>query len=101
MSRDRGSSMRDARGRPTRGGRARQFHLNRGFAQSNHAQDGSRLTEQRLVPFEAVRHVAYPYESTCASSRPLLQTNSCLDRPGYNEIAAASRADNPCAYIRF
>jgi hypothetical protein len=34
--------MRDARGRSTRGGRARQFHLNRGFAQSNHGQEGYR-----------------------------------------------------------
>jgi hypothetical protein len=78
VSRDLGSSMRDARGRPTCGGRARQFHLNRGFAQSNHGQEGYRLTEQRLVPFEAVRHVAYPYDRPRALHRiPILRTNSC------------------------
>src|SRR5216683_779295 len=43
---------------------------------------GSRLTEQRLVPFEAVRHVAYSYDRPRALHRvPLLRTNSCLDRP--------------------
>jgi hypothetical protein len=36
----RGSSRRDARGCPICGGRARQSHLNRGFAQSNHGQEG-------------------------------------------------------------
>src|ERR1700687_1267203 len=46
---------------------------------------GSRLTEQRLVPFEAARHVAYPYDRPRALHRvPPLRTNSCLDRPGYN-----------------
>src|SRR5216684_6868062 len=30
---------------------------------------GSRLTEQRLVPFEAARHVAYPYDRPRALHR--------------------------------
>jgi hypothetical protein len=34
------SSMRDARGHPIYGGRARQFHPNRGSAQSSHGQEG-------------------------------------------------------------
>src|SRR6266436_7324174 len=48
------------------------------------SRKGSRLTEQRLVPFEAARHVAYPYDRPRALHRVPLRTNSCLDRPGSN-----------------
>ena len=69
MSRDRSSSKRDARGRPTRGGRARQCHLNLGSAQSSHGQEGS--PADRTVPgtIEAARHVAYPYDRPRALHR--------------------------------
>src|ERR1700686_1227107 len=46
----------------------------------------SRLTEKRLVPFEAARHVAYPYDRP----RTLHPVPLCgltlisLDRPGHN-----------------
>src|SRR5580704_7375777 len=32
-------------------------------------RNGSRLTEQRLVPFQAARHVAYPYDRPRALHR--------------------------------
>src|SRR5215472_617663 len=41
----------------------------------------SRLTEQRLVPFEAARDVAYPYDRPRVPHRSPIQPNSCLDRP--------------------
>jgi hypothetical protein len=41
----------------------------------------SRLTEQRLVPFEAARYVAHTYDRPRALHRvPLRGPNSCLDR---------------------
>src|ERR1700680_3203658 len=47
----------------------------------------SRLTEQRLIPFQAARHVAYPYDRPRALNRATpLRTNSCLDRPRYNPV---------------
>jgi len=33
------------------------------------SREGSRLTEQRLIPFEAARHVAYPYDDPRALRR--------------------------------
>ena len=69
MSRDLSSSMRDARGRPTRGGRPRQFHRIEDLPKVIMGRKDSRLTEQRLVPFEAGRHVAYPYDRPRALHR--------------------------------
>src|SRR5476649_181183 len=45
----------------------------------------SRLTEKRLVPFEAARHVAYPMIVHVRFIRsPSAEPNSSLDRPGHN-----------------
>src|ERR1700730_16233210 len=48
---------------------------------------GSRLTEQRLVPFEAARHVAYPYDRPRALHRvPLCgRGNTARLRSAFNE----------------
>src|ERR1700688_3311773 len=39
---------------------------------------GNRLTEQRLIPFEAPRDVAYPYDGPRALHRSPLRPNPCL-----------------------
>ena len=63
MLNDRGSSMRDARGRPSRGGRAKQFHLRiDNLPEVVMGGKRSGLTEQRLVPFEAARDIGHPYD---------------------------------------
>src|SRR5580700_9519198 len=52
---------------------------------------GNRLTEQRLIPFEAPRDVAYPYDGPRALHRSPLRPNSCLV---YSRIAALFYADS-------
>ena len=52
---------------------------------------GSRLTEQRLIPFEAARDVAYPYDGPRALHRSPLRPNSCLV---YSRIAVLFYADS-------
>src|SRR5580704_8205654 len=53
---------------------------------------GSSLTEQRLVPFDAARHVAHPYDRPRALHWAPLRPDSGLDRPhttatdGLNEV---------------
>src|SRR5712664_3222008 len=42
------------------------------------SRKGNRLTEQRLVPFEAPRDVAYPYDGPRALHQSPLPPNSCL-----------------------
>jgi hypothetical protein len=59
--RDRGSSMRMPRA-PHREGKARRFHLIEDLPKVIMGRKGSRLTEQRPVPFETDRHVAYSYD---------------------------------------
>src|SRR5580692_3895936 len=44
-------------------------------------RNGSRLAEQRLIPFEAPLHAADPYDRPRALHRVPLRINSCLDRP--------------------
>src|SRR4029077_5773081 len=62
---------------------------------------GSWLTEQRLVPFEAVRHVAYPYDRPRALHRvpfcALILVYTNLDTTKSSPRAGPT---NPCAYTR-
>ena len=53
---------------------------------------GSRLTEQRLVPFEAARDVAYPYDRPRAFHRSLIAASptdpDTSRQDGLNEVFA-------------
>src|SRR3954447_10976605 len=63
----------------------------------------SRLTEQRLVPLEAVRHVAYPYDRPRALHRvPLCGLTSNSTSRLYPSVAfmVHSRHRKPDPYLR-
>src|SRR5437879_2465454 len=65
---------------------------------------GSRLTEQRLVPFQAARHVAYPYDRPRAlhrvSSADEFLFTPTLIQPVTDGLKR-SIADNPLCLIAF
>ena len=71
MLRDRGSSMRDARGPPLMEAEQDSSIRIEDLPKVVMGRKSSRLTEQRLVPFEAARHVAYPYDRPRAHRVPL------------------------------
>src|SRR5260370_12972780 len=54
-------------------------------------RQGNRLTEQRLIPFEAPRDVAYAYDGPRALHRSPMRPNSCLV---YSRIAVLFYADS-------
>src|SRR5467141_93667 len=66
---------------------------------------GSRLTEQRLVPFEAARHVAYPYDRPRALHRVplcgLILVYTDLDTTGHGRPKTKLSPTTHCVYTRF
>jgi hypothetical protein len=55
------------------------------------SRKGSRLTERRLIPFEAARDVAYPYDGPRALHRSPVRHNSCLVYPRIAVLFDADR----------
>src|ERR1700736_1377263 len=66
---------------------------------------GSRLTEQRLVPFQAGRDVAYPYDRPRALHRVplcgLILVYTDLDTTGHGRPKAKLSPTTHCVYTRF
>src|SRR5260370_30733577 len=66
---------------------------------------GSRLTEQRLVPFQAARHVAYPYDRPRALHRVplcgLILVYTDLDTTGHGRPKNEASPTTHCVYTRF
>src|SRR5260370_8121623 len=66
---------------------------------------GSRLTEQRLVPFQAARHVAYPYDRPRALHWVplcgLILVYTDLDTAGHGRPKTKYSPTIHCVYTRF
>ena len=54
---------------------------------------GNRLTEQRLIPFEAPRDVAYPYDGPRALHRSRLRSDSCREKDSVTAFERAADAE--------
>src|SRR6267154_6102780 len=60
---------------------------------------GGRLTEQRLIPFEAARHVAYPYDRPRALHRVPTQAILQTKKGGILTVLPSDFARDSIAFI--